>query len=247
MHSAKYKSLDADKIAETLDTLARRICERFPKSGLAGVATDLTAISRLTAARIDTIAQPYVGLRLLLGAVLLTALILIGLLARRALQMEASTELTNVMQGLDAGVSLLLVLGGAAFYLVSLESRLRRDAALEALHEFRSVVHVIDMHQLTKDPAAFGAPKTSSSPDRPMSVWQLLRYLGYCSELLSLASKVAALYADKLRDPVVVDAVGDIERLTTDLSQKIWQKIELVEHRMPQRPASDALGPKGEA
>jgi hypothetical protein len=27
----------------------------------------------------------------------------------------------------------------------------------------------------------------------------------------------------------VVDAVGDIERLTTNLSQKIWQKITLVE------------------
>jgi hypothetical protein len=99
------------------------------------------------------------------------------------------------------------------------------------------------MHQLTKDPSAFGAPRTSSSPDRTMTVFQLLRYLGYCSELLSLSSKVAALYADKLRDPVVVDAVGDIERLTTDLSQKIWQKIELVQQRAPTRPATDALAP----
>ena len=30
-------------------------------------------------------------------------------------------------------------------------------------------------------------------------------------------------------DPAVIDAVGDIERLTTNLSQKIWQKITLVE------------------
>ena len=76
-----------------------------------------------------------------------------------------------------------------------------------------------------------------------MTPHQLLRYLGYCSELLSLASKVAALYADKLRDPVIVDAVGDIERLTTDLSQKIWQKIELIQQRMPARPASDCPWP----
>jgi hypothetical protein len=157
--------------------------------------------------------------------------------------MEASSELTNVMQGADAGVSLLIVLGGTALYLSTLESRWRRDQALKALHEFRSIVHVIDMHQLTKDPSAFGAPRTSSSPDRSMTVPQLLRYLGYCSELLSLAAKVAALYADKLRDPVVIDAVGDIERLTTDLSQKIWQKIELFQQRMPSRPPSDLLGP----
>jgi hypothetical protein len=63
--------------------------------------------------------------------------------------------------------------------------------------------------------------------------------------MLSLAAKVAALYADKLRDPVVIDAVGDIERLTTDLSQKIWQKIELFQQRMPARPPSDMLGPHG--
>jgi hypothetical protein len=147
------------------------------------------------------------------------------------------------LQGIDAGVSVLIVIGVAALYLTSLESRWRRDQALKALHEFRSIVHVIDMHQLTKDPSAFGAPRTSSSPDRSMTVPQLLRYLGYCSELLSLAGKVAALYADKLRDPVVIDAVGDIERLTTDLSQKIWQKIELFQQRMPSRPPSDLLGP----
>ncbi len=76
---------------------------------------------------------------------------------------------------------------------------------------------------------------------------QLLRYLGYCSELLSLASKVAALYADKLHDPDIVEAVGDIERLTSNLSQKIWQKIELIQERMPTRPASDALGPRADA
>ena len=47
--------------------------------------------------------------------------------------------------------------------------------------------------------------------------------------MLSLASKAAAVYAEKIDDPAVVDAVGDIERLTTNLSQKIWQKITLVE------------------
>jgi hypothetical protein len=146
----------------------------------------------------------------------------------------------------DAATSLLIVFGGGAFFLWTLEGRWRRDRALKALHELRSIIHVIDMHQLTKDPSAFGAPRTSSSPDRSMTPHQLLRYLGYCSELLSLASKIAALYADKLRDPAIVDAVGDVERLTAHLSQKIWQKIELIQDRMPSRPASDALGPRAD-
>ncbi len=227
-----YRTLDADKIIATLATLERRIGERFPRSGLASVSTDLTNIARLTTEKIDYIARPYVGLRILTGVVLAAGAAWIAWLVREALNMEASSELTNVMQGIDSGVSLLIVLGGAALFLSTLESRWRRDQALTALHEFRSIVHVIDMHQLTKDPAAFGAPRTSSSPDRSMTPHQLVRYLDYCSELLSLAGKVAALYADKLRDPVVIDAVGDIERLTTQLGQKIWQKINIMHRSM---------------
>ena len=62
-----------------------------------------------------------------------------------------------------------------------------------------------------------------------MSRYELVRYLSYCSEMLSLSSKAAAVYADNIHDAAVIDAVGDIERLTTNLSQKIWQKITLVE------------------
>jgi len=238
-----YQTLDPDRIIATLEVLERRIDERFPKTGLARVGGELTAMARETSSRIAEIARPNFPLRVLIGLVLGLGLASLAWLAERALNMEASTELTNVMQGLDSTMSLLIVFGGAALFLSTLEGRWRRDRALKALHEFRSIVHVIDMHQLTKDPSAFGAARTSSSPDRSMTVPQLLRYLGYCSELLSLASKVAALYADKLRDPVVIDAVGDIERLTTDLNQKIWQKIELFQQRMPSRPASDALSP----
>lgn len=244
-----YQALDPARIIATLETLERRVGERFPNSGLSKISSELTGIARQTTDRIARIARPYFWMRGLLILLLASAAALIVWLVKSAqiwaLNISASTEISEVVQGIDAGVSVLIVLGATALFLISLESRWRRDQALKALHEFRSIVHVIDMHQLTKDPAAFGAPHTSSSPDRSMSVPQLLRYLGYCSELLSLAAKVAALYGDKLRDPVVIDAVGDIERLTTDLSQKIWQKIELFQQRMPSRPPSDLLGPHG--
>jgi hypothetical protein len=47
--------------------------------------------------------------------------------------------------------------------------------------------------------------------------------------MLSLTSKLAAVYAQNLPDPVVIDAVNEIESLTTNLSQKIWQKIRMVD------------------
>jgi hypothetical protein len=48
--------------------------------------------------------------------------------------------------------------------------------------------------------------------------------------MLSLVAKLAALYAQDMRDPVVIDTVSDIEAMTTNLSRKIWQKITIVEH-----------------
>ena len=72
------------------------------------------------------------------------------------------------------------------------------------------------MHQLTKDPSSIvlaGAIATGSSPRAPMSRFELTRYLDYCSEMLSLTSKLAALYAQNLPDAVIIDAVNDIEQL----------------------------------
>lgn len=87
------------------------------------------------------------------------------------------------------------------------------------------------MHQLTKSPEAAVAPSadTASSPKRTLSAFELSRYLNYCSELLSLIGKISALYSQTLDDPVVLNAVDDIEDLTTELSQKIWQKITLLD------------------
>lgn len=50
-------------------------------------------------------------------------------------------------------------------------------------------------------------------------------YLDYCSEMLSLVGKTAALYAENNDDQVVLQTVEGIEELTMNLSQKIWQKI----------------------
>jgi hypothetical protein len=45
----------------------------------------------------------------------------------------------------------------------------------------------------------------------------------------SLTGKLAAVYAQNLPDPVVIDAVNDIEELTANFSRKVWQKISILE------------------
>ena len=48
-----------------------------------------------------------------------------------------------------------------------------------------------------------------------MSTAQLVRYLDYYSELLSLTGKLAALYIQWFDDEITLSAANDIENLTT--------------------------------
>jgi hypothetical protein len=97
-------------------------------------------------------------------------------------------------------------------------------------------VHIVDMHQLSKDPEHLLGPAmpTESSPRRSFTRFELARYLDYCSELLSLTSKLAALHVQYLDDEVVLDAVNDIETLAASLSNKIWQKIMILDIAVPE-------------
>jgi hypothetical protein len=68
----------------------------------------------------------------------------------------------------------------------------------------------------------------SHSPSEAMTPLQLSRYLDYCTEMLSLIGKIAALYVQRFDDSSAVAAVSEVEQLTTGLSRKIWQKIMLL-------------------
>ena len=225
-----YRRLQPSKIISTLETLGRRIGERFPGSGLENVCNDLTGLARDTSVRAGKISQPNIWLKSLVWFLIASAAALLTVVGYTILtSTKTSDDLFSTLQGIDSGFNILVLMGASLYFLSSLEMRLKQRRALMALHEFRSIVHVIDMHQLTKDPSMMGAARTSTSPERDMTPFELTRYLDYCSEMLSLTAKCAALYAENLSDPVVVDTVGDIERLTSDLSSKIWQKITIIQ------------------
>jgi len=61
------------------------------------------------------------------------------------------------------------------------------------------------------------------------------RYLDYCSEMLSLANKVAALFVQRMNDPQVLAAVDEVSGLTNGLSSKIWQKLTILDAEMQAR------------
>jgi hypothetical protein len=118
----------------------------------------------------------------------------------------------------------------AVLFLWAFPERLERRSLLRMLHRLRSLAHVIDMHQLSKDPEQVspGYVPTAQSIRHGLDADQLRHYLGYCSEMLSLTAKTAALCAEHSTDAVVLETVSYIETLTTELSNKIWQKISLL-------------------
>ena len=233
--SGDYRQLSEGEIIHTLESLQKRISERFPASGLSRVCGELLEIARECSERIERIQRPHWGVRAGVVAVVL-AMIAIVIAVAVSLRYSPRVEgIADLIQAIDAGISEVVYLSVAIFFLVSLETRFKRREALAAIHELRSIAHIIDMHQLTKDPEQFLSPGTStpSSPKRTMTRVQLARYLDYCSELLSLTSKIGALHGERFHDSVVLEAVSEVESLASSLSAKVWQKIMILDLVVP--------------
>ncbi len=227
---SKYRKLDSEKIVETVEELRKRITERFPTSGLNKVAAELQDIARETVQRTEWIRRPHVPLRIV-GGVLIAAIIALIILVLTQIKKFQLDDFTNSMQGIDSAISSVVFIGAAILFCVSAENRIKRRRALKALHELRALAHIIDMHQLTKDPESYFKPQQNHTTvlKRSMTPFELIRYLDYCSDALACISKIAALYVRGFEDPILLDAVDDVEDLTAGFSRKIWQKISIIE------------------
>jgi hypothetical protein len=219
-----YQTLDPTRIVETLKRLHERIDKRFPNAGLCRVCAQLMVTADGAIVEAARLAAPNWPLRVTVGLILFAGVIA-QFMAADFLHLAEFEANVGLLQSLEAAVNLLILFGGAAWFLMTLEERFKRQRALDALHKLRSMAHVVDMHQLTKDPTALVQER---APPRSMTKFQLTRYLDYCAEMLSLIGKLAALYGERMRDPVVIEAVNEIENLTTGLANKIWQKIGMI-------------------
>ena len=236
-----FRSLDAARIAETADRLGKRIVERFPGSGLSGVAESLHAEVLAAGETARWLAKPQWWVRsiavgtivVMLAMVILTAWLMRG-------GVELFSSVADFLQGLDSAVNEFILIGAASYFLAGWETRRKRRRAIRALHALRSLAHIVDMHQLTKDPERLLTPaqSTPSSPARNFTAFELSRYLDYCSEMQSVISKAAALYVQNFDDPVTLAAVNDLELLTGSLSQKLWLKIDILERIAPLVPGA---------
>ncbi len=225
--------LREDLIVQTVARLNDRIRDRFPDAGLSKLCGQLHQVALQAAERSAWISTPILWIRVASVAVAVFLIAFTVGLVMMAMQSVDTEKISffEAVQAADSGLSEIILVSIAILFLFSLETRIKRRRALDAIRELRSIAHIIDMHQLTKDPERFlkGWSDAEHSPKRNMTPMQLNRYLDYCSEMLSLIGKIAALYVQQFNDPDAVAAVSEVEQLSTGLSRKIWQKIMILQ------------------
>ena len=229
-----YRELNPQRIIETSELLHKRIDERFAGSSLSRVALEVAEVARAAQQVSEWLSRPIVLVRVLVSlAVALLAGVVV--MALRAVNVDMTgVGFSETAQGVEAAINDLIFVGVAIYFLLGVEMRIKRARALKELHVLRSMAHVVDMHQLTKDPERMthgdsDGSDTASSPKRDMTPFQLTRYLDYSSELLAILSKIAAIYVQRFNDTEALRAAGDIEDLTVGLSRNIWQKIMILD------------------
>jgi hypothetical protein len=226
-----YEKLEADAVLETAQRLQARIEARFPRRNLGRVAGRLVAVAS-DVERAAARSRPIQILRIA-GLVVIGILVLAGAGSLIAAVVELIATRGSALAWLAAVETIIndvVYVGIAVIFLWLLPDHLERRRILGELHRLRSLAHVIDMHQLTKDPERFAAAfrPTVATIEVGLSPIEMANYLDYCSELLSLVSKTAAVYAERSTDPAVLATISDIENLTNGMARKIWQKLGLV-------------------
>jgi hypothetical protein len=221
------RRLREDKIIETARNYHERIDKRFPGVGISKLAARLVHVCEAAAERAASICRPNWPLRAGLVAIGLLAVAgIIGYIANRD---DQPFTLAKVYAFFDETKGFAAYLVAGAVFLWTLETRLKRKRALQAVHELRNLAHLVDMYQLTKAPDRPDVTVAGKLLDGDRLRW----YLRYCTELLALLSKVGQLYVQDFPDATALAAVDQFENLTGSLSAKIYQKLMLLDHGAP--------------
>ena len=242
-----YRALNPDKLTGSIDQIALQVGSSFPGAGLAGLAIDLSAVARDVIDLASEIRKPIWLVRVVAGVLILLALLWPLILAPFLDFKETFTSLAEFLEATDAGLHMILVMGAGVVFLVSWENRIKRNKALDSIATLRSIAHIIDMHQITKDPDFDVNSHTESEVIRTVkSDSELAVYLDFCSDMLSVIGKLGAYHIQYYRDRVVLDAVNEIESLSNGLSRKLWQKIMVINHIAEVHAREDRLRESGD-
>jgi hypothetical protein len=147
--------LAAEHVGATVAQLERRILARFGERGLTKAARDLGQLVVLVQSEADesrdrlrrtTLITRATGVVVVIGAVAALGISL------RSVVTEGLPNTAEWVPLVESIVNDLVFAAIAVVFLWFIPERLERRTLLRLLHRLRSLTHVIDMHQLSKDP-----------------------------------------------------------------------------------------------
>jgi len=225
--------LHGDSIIETMSSIKNKIITTYPNSNLNKVSKNLLHLSEDIVEKSDRPDHKNTILKItsLFLAVCILSILIYFL---KGLILKFPKDFITFVSLLEASLASSVFIGATIFYLNNIETKYKRKKALDIIDKLRSLSHIIDMHQLNKDPSDFLIVNSYKKVSHNYSTKESLsKYYDFCSELLSMINKLAAYYIQNLDDHEVREAVDQIEILTTNLSQKIWQKNMILLSQKP--------------
>ena len=217
----KYNTLIVDHVIRTIRRMDRQIDTYFPDRNLANLSSSIIEFAIRHESDLERIDRPNIPIKLAIGlAISLMSGLVIYWLYELFIQNDGSGIIFQP-QDLDAFINILIFGSAITWFLLNWQAKSKRRFIIGRINELRSFGHVIDMHQLTKDPFF--------DDEMEMSDKDLIRYLDYCGDLLSCCSKLAATYLEHTDDETVVQYVNEFESLTGQFNRKIWQKITILD------------------
>ena len=230
---SRFRKIDVTQIVSTAERLLRRSRERFPEAGLNELLSELLETSEASHGAVAKASRPAWWLRVILVACLVGFTSFLLWVSRLVRSSDDIMNVTVLVQTIWACVELLAVFGGSVVVMFSAEGKLRRRPLIKILSELRSLAHIIDLHQMPLLPPDLRSslPPTASSPvsGSSMEAALLARYLGYSVEALGLVGLLSAYCAQDVSDQKVLDLAEQTENLALGLSQKITNKIGMVD------------------
>ncbi|MDA7517494.1 hypothetical protein OAE58_00525 [Akkermansiaceae bacterium] len=121
-----YHTLDPNRLTETTVKVVTQIDDTFPGSGLAAVAHSFGDLAKETIVRANGLKAPIWRIRWISG--LLIFLLLVGtVFIPLSLELkDAGSSWSELAEGMDAALHLIVILGGGIFFIASWETRKNR-------------------------------------------------------------------------------------------------------------------------
>ena len=213
---SSYSHINIDHVVSTIDELHEHTLKHFPNRGIVKLSSEIRCFAQNQRCIIDKILRPIYYLRVGLFSIFTIGAALLSYWLYKIYNQKIFFD----AQTLEAFINIIIFVSAGTWFLLNLETRIKRNKILHQLNKLRSFGHILDMHQLTKDPYF--------EDEMNMNGKELIRYLDYCADYLSCCGKIAANYLEYSDDPVVINAVNDFESLTGQFNRKIWQKISIL-------------------